>query len=92
MWWTYKNVSAWFLSFNFVVELRGKLVILKTMRTYQIFISSNMVKILYQDVGEKSLIAGIFLFQFRSQVIAFVFHYSTVSVCRKLAETLEPRS
>ena len=51
-----------------------------------------MVKILYQDVGEKSLIAGIFLFQFRSQVIAFVFHYSTVSVCRKLAETLEPRS
>ena len=40
-----------------------------------------MVKI-YQHVGEKSsriLMAGIFLFQFCSQVIAFVSHYSTVS-------------
>ena len=41
--------------------------------------------------GKKSsriLMSGIFLFQFRSQVVAaFVSHYSTESACRKLAES-----
>ena len=38
-----KNVRAGFLSFSFIVELRGKLVIL--MNTYQIFIGSYGKKI-----------------------------------------------
>ena len=68
-----------FFSFSFVVELCGKLVILMT--TYQIFISNYGKKNLYHHVGEKisrSLMAGIFLFQFHYEVIAtFVSQYST---------------
>ena len=67
-----------FFSFSFIVELCGKLVILMT--TFQIFISFYRKSFIpsCREKISRSLMAGIFLFQFHYEVIAtFVSQYST---------------